>query len=74
MEYANAVADEVVKRTTGRFWYGQNADMVRMSTTAVNVPQEAMVSCLHAINLVWRANRVQDAGMIMGTGLDKLNK
>jgi 1-acylglycerone phosphate reductase len=39
MEYAIAVVDEIEKRTTGRFWLGTNADMVRMSTTATSVQQ-----------------------------------
>ncbi|KAI0411428.1 hypothetical protein F5X98DRAFT_357197 [Xylaria grammica] len=42
MEYANAVVDDVVKRTSGRVWYGSNADRVKMSTTATEVPQSAM--------------------------------
>ncbi|KAI1385785.1 putative hydroxybutyrate dehydrogenase [Hypoxylon trugodes] len=42
MEYASKVVDEVVKRTTGRFWCGNNADSVKMSTTATAVPQSAM--------------------------------
>ncbi|KAH9988479.1 putative hydroxybutyrate dehydrogenase [Xylariaceae sp. FL0662B] len=41
-DYATAVGDEIIKRTTGRFWCGQNADRVRMSTTAAEVPQSAM--------------------------------
>ncbi|CAH0034019.1 unnamed protein product [Clonostachys rhizophaga] len=41
-EYAAAVSDAILKRTTGRFWCGQHADQVRMGTTAVEVPQEAM--------------------------------
>jgi 1-acylglycerone phosphate reductase len=45
-EYATVVADEIIKRTPGKFWYGQNADMVKMSTTATAVPQSAMVSSL----------------------------
>jgi 1-acylglycerone phosphate reductase len=43
-DYASAVVDEITKRTTGRFWYGNNADAVKMSTTATAVPQDAMVS------------------------------
>ncbi|KAK7752877.1 hypothetical protein SLS62_005219 [Diatrype stigma] len=43
MEYATAVVDEITKRTTGRFWCGNNADGVKMSTTATAVPQSAMV-------------------------------
>jgi 1-acylglycerone phosphate reductase len=43
LEYAAAVVDEITKRTTGRFWYGNNADGVKMSTTATAVPQSAMV-------------------------------
>lgn len=42
-EYADAVVDAVLKRTTGKFWYGSYADSVRMSTTATTVLQDAMV-------------------------------
>ncbi|KAK6066171.1 short chain dehydrogenase [Seiridium cupressi] len=41
-EYASVVVDEITKRTTGRFWYGNNAEAVKMSTTATAVPQSAM--------------------------------
>ncbi|KAK6194187.1 hypothetical protein LQW54_011690 [Pestalotiopsis sp. IQ-011] len=41
-EYATAVVDAIAKRTTGRFWYGINAEAVRMSTTATAVPQSLM--------------------------------
>jgi 1-acylglycerone phosphate reductase len=44
-EYAVAVTEAMINRTPGKFWFGQNADMVRMSTTAITVPQSAMVSC-----------------------------
>lgn len=44
MEYAGAVVNEITNRTTGRFWFGNNAESVKMSTTAVSVPQSAMVS------------------------------
>jgi 1-acylglycerone phosphate reductase len=43
-EYSRAVADAIIQRTAGKFWYGQNAEMVKMSTTATAVPQSAMVS------------------------------
>ncbi|KAI1471053.1 putative hydroxybutyrate dehydrogenase [Daldinia caldariorum] len=33
-EYAAAVVDAIKKRTTGRFWCGNNADQIKMSTTA----------------------------------------
>lgn len=46
MEYATAVVDEVIKRTTGRFWYGNNADSTRVNTTATAVPQAVMVSSI----------------------------
>ncbi|KAI0387001.1 putative hydroxybutyrate dehydrogenase [Hypomontagnella monticulosa] len=42
MEYTTAVVDAITKRTTGRFWYGNNVDMVKMSTTATSVPQSDM--------------------------------
>lgn len=45
-EYATAVAEQITSRTTGRFWYGNNAEATKMSTTATAVPQEAMVSPL----------------------------
>ncbi|KAG6358532.1 hypothetical protein INS49_012049 [Diaporthe citri] len=41
-EYAAAAADQITSRTTGRFWYGNNAESTRMSTTATAVPQSAM--------------------------------
>ncbi|KAL1852745.1 hypothetical protein Daus18300_012076 [Diaporthe australafricana] len=41
-EYAAAVVDQITSRTTGRFWYGNNAESTRMSTTATAVPQSAM--------------------------------
>ncbi|RYP09622.1 hypothetical protein DL764_001164 [Monosporascus ibericus] len=43
MEYAAVVVDEIIKGTTGRFWYGNNADRVKMGTTATEVPQSTMV-------------------------------
>lgn len=43
-EYAAAVADKITSRTTGRFWCGSNAESTRLSTTATEVPQDAMVS------------------------------
>ncbi|KAI1458760.1 putative hydroxybutyrate dehydrogenase [Annulohypoxylon moriforme] len=42
MEYGTAVVDAITNRTTGRFWYGNNAESVKMSTTATSVPQSAM--------------------------------
>ncbi|POS74528.1 NADPH-dependent 1-acyldihydroxyacetone phosphate reductase [Diaporthe helianthi] len=41
-EYAAAVADQILSRATGRFWYGNNAETTRLSTTATAVPQSAM--------------------------------
>lgn len=41
-EYATAVADKIISRTTGRFWYGVNAENIRTSTTATEVSQAAM--------------------------------
>lgn len=43
-EYAAVVADKIIDRTTGRFWYGANAESTRISTTATEVPQSAVVS------------------------------
>jgi 1-acylglycerone phosphate reductase len=44
-EYVVPVTEAMLNRTPGKFWYGRNAGMVRMSTTATTVPQPAMVSC-----------------------------
>jgi 1-acylglycerone phosphate reductase len=44
LEYAKAVVDEMEKGKSGKFWYGEFAEMVRQSTTAVAVPLEMMVS------------------------------
>ncbi|KAF2818684.1 putative hydroxybutyrate dehydrogenase [Ophiobolus disseminans] len=41
-EYSVAVTDEIINRTPGKFWYGQNADLVKKSTTATAIPQSAM--------------------------------
>lgn len=43
-EYSTAVSNAIIKRTAGKFWYGEFAEMVKMSTTAVGVPQDVMVS------------------------------
>lgn len=71
-EYAAAVADEITKRTTGRFWYGQNAESTRMSTTATTVPQSAMVSRDDLPVSRNDADSAKDAGMSYGCGLDSL--
>ncbi|KAI1377487.1 hypothetical protein F4677DRAFT_453796 [Hypoxylon crocopeplum] len=42
MEYVAVVVNEIAKRTTGRFWHGNNVDAVKMSTTATTVPQSTM--------------------------------
>lgn len=47
MEYGTAVVDSITNRTTGRFWYGTNVEMIRMSTTATSVPQSALVRFTH---------------------------
>ncbi|KAI8944274.1 hypothetical protein F4801DRAFT_600065 [Xylaria longipes] len=43
LEYAKAVVHEIMERTPGRVWYGGFADNVKMSTTAANVPQSAII-------------------------------
>lgn len=42
-EYATAVVDEVTKRTSGKFWYGDYAQDVKYVWTP-QVPQEILVS------------------------------
>lgn len=71
-EYAAAVADQITKRTTGRFWYGNNAESTRMSTTATTVPQSAMVSRNYLLVLSNDADSTKDAGMSYKCGLDSL--
>lgn len=71
-EYAAAVADQITTRTTGRFWYGTNAESTRMSTTATTVPQSAMVSRNYFLVLRLNADSAKDAGMSYGCGLDSL--
>jgi hypothetical protein len=42
-EYAAPVVDEIAKRNSGKFWYGEYADMVKAVMTP-NVAQEVLVS------------------------------
>ena len=51
-EYSTAVADAIVSRTAGKFWHGDHAEMVKMSTTAIAVPQSAMVSFSSTCKLI----------------------
>lgn len=53
-EYAPAVADQMIRRTTGRFWYGNNAEATRLSTTSTAVPQSAMVSLTYLLSRLQR--------------------
>lgn len=56
-EYATAVVSEIKKRATGKFWYGCNVDMVKISTTATGVPQSAMVCSISFFLGVLTQNR-----------------
>ena len=74
-EYSTAVVDAIVKREAGKFWYGQNAEMVKMSTVATSVPQSAMVSFVTPLSAIENGTNIsKDAGAILGTGLDVLVK
>jgi len=42
--YAEAVVNEMEKGVSGKFWYGEFAEMVKGAMTNVAVPLEAMVS------------------------------
>jgi hypothetical protein len=42
-EYAAPVVDEIAKRNSGKFWYGEYAEMVKAVMTP-NVAQEVLVS------------------------------
>lgn len=53
LDYAKAVVDEMEKGKSGKFWYGEFAEMVRQGTTAVAVPLEAMVSCDREQNMTF---------------------
>ncbi|KAI2472276.1 hypothetical protein F4781DRAFT_9690 [Annulohypoxylon bovei var. microspora] len=61
VEYATAVVDEITKRATGRFWYDNGSATIRYGEFGI-IPRFR------------RANRRQDAGAVMGTGLDALGK
>ncbi|KAF2656417.1 NAD(P)-binding protein [Lophiostoma macrostomum CBS 122681] len=54
-EYAQEVVQAIIEQRAGKFWYGQNADLVKDGTTNTAVSQV-----------------IGDAGMTMGTGLDRL--
>ena len=41
--YATAVVDEITKRASGKFWYGDYAEAVK-SVMSPTVPQELLVS------------------------------
>lgn len=71
-EYAAAVADQMTSRTTGRFWYGNNAESTKMSTTATAVLQSAMVSSTWVCVFGYNSNQAKDAGMSQGCGLNGL--
>ena len=74
-EYSTVVVDAIIKREGGKFWYGQNVDMIKMSTVATAVPQSAMVSFRAPPAAVeHKTNFLQDAGAVMGTGLEALAK
>lgn len=79
VEYATGVADKILQRTTGRFWYGSNADNTRMATTASNVPRSIIARLTTFIAMVFffvsgpgYATRLMDNGMSSGCGLDML--
>ncbi|KAJ4418778.1 hypothetical protein N0V82_005343 [Gnomoniopsis sp. IMI 355080] len=78
-EYATGVADKILQRTTGRFWYGSNADETRMGTTASNVPPSIMARLKTLLATMFffvsgpgNATRMMDNGMSAGCGLDTL--
>lgn len=81
IEYAIGVTDKILLpgRTTGRFWYGFNADATRMGITATGVPSSIIerIKTLFAVVFFFitgpgYATRLMDAGMSSGCGLDKL--
>lgn len=79
-EYATGVVDKILQRTTtGRFWYGFNADETRMGTTASSVPPSILGRLKTFLAMVFfyvsgpgYATRLMDAGMSSGCGLDTL--
>ncbi|RYC54360.1 hypothetical protein CHU98_g11850 [Xylaria longipes] len=64
LEYAKAVVHEIMERTPGRVWYGGFADNVKMSTTAANVPQSALLDISGSfygpavVTLSWVSNSI----------------
>jgi len=43
VDYANGVVEQIAARASGKFWYGESAEMARQGTTNITVPQAAMV-------------------------------
>ncbi|KAJ4386898.1 hypothetical protein N0V93_009797 [Gnomoniopsis smithogilvyi] len=80
-QYATGVADKILHpgRTTGRFWYGSNAENTRMGTTVSGVPPSILERMKTFLAMVFffvsgpgYATRLMDGGMSSGCGLDKL--
>lgn len=78
-EYATGVAERILQRTTGRFWYGSNADSTRMATTAANVPPSItqrlktfLATIFFFLSGPRNATQLMDDGMAAGCGLDTL--
>ncbi|KAK8078730.1 hypothetical protein PG994_002537 [Apiospora phragmitis] len=70
-DYATGVVNEIINRTTGRFWYGNNADLVRITTTATDVPQSVIASRIISRRVTHLLTKpTQDAVTLTGTGLD----
>jgi short-subunit dehydrogenase len=51
-DYADAVSQAIIEQRAGKFWYGQNADLVRNSTTNTTVSQIVKVSNFAFVNSV----------------------
>ncbi|KAI1343453.1 hypothetical protein F5Y15DRAFT_370096 [Xylariaceae sp. FL0016] len=45
--YAPTVVNEIVKGPMGCFWYSENADQIKMSTTTAEKPWSEMVRRIH---------------------------
>lgn len=71
-EYAKSVVDDALKRTTGRVWYGGFADQVKMGTTAVGVPQSAMVCLTRCSSISILLTRSRMRGQLWEPGLMRL--
>lgn len=76
MAYSEQVVSQITKGATGKFWCGNNAGVVKFGSSYL--PQFLMVSWYFRFPdgeediAKLLCSRMQDRGVVKGTGLDKL--